>query len=144
MKKRYSVIWVIIILICGLGIIALTLEFINDDKPKYVEIEKDAKHADHYVLGDKVSLEESEIKIIQLEKINELDSIIKTEFDDNQISVFTSYYSVYYGKDDILNKNSGIRLENDQIIINNSNQADYNQLIIIDNYTNKICAVIDL
>lgn len=142
--KRRNIIILTIVLLCGFSTLLFSKYLLNDDKPTIAKMEVIGSNAKHYKIGDDINLKKSKLNIRSLESINSSDSIINTNLNKELLSVFTSYYSIYYGYNDHLNKESGIRLENNQMIINNTNQAHFNQLMIVDNYKNKINAVIDL
>lgn len=143
MNKKNLVILLIIIL-CGIGLSMFGKYLIVTNEPTYVKIQVDGSSAKHYKIGDKINLEESNFNMTSLEPISENDTIIKTNLNNGQKKIFASYYSIYYGMSDQLNIESGIRLENNEIIINATDSTENNQLMIIDNKKNEILAVIDL
>lgn len=125
MKRRNLLIF-LIILSCGSGIFLAVNAVILDDSPRYSVIEKDGTEVDQYALGDKIELAESTITIHDLLP-SDIDNevILDTEFDAEETKVFCAYYSIYYGSNDQLDIQSGIRIQNDEIILSCTERKDY-------------------
>lgn len=100
--------------------------------------------ATHYELGQDIEVKKISIKIERLEKIDDR-WFIKGNIDDSDYITINDNYTFMFGNNDIIVKGSTSNVINQkEIYMVCGELCDFNQIMLIENRTGKVLAVINL
>ncbi|MBD9105344.1 hypothetical protein EGW03_02615 [bacterium] len=147
-KVQRGKILIISILLSLIFIIVLLFTNIDNKEPIYIEWQTDASQAKHYEITDKITIKKHEFKILKYSKMEDNNGwIITLDGKSNIYDFLNSGYSFSLGYNDEMFLDIGCNYTNKQIQLIYMYKCrfdKFNQVIIYDNKSLKIIAVINI
>ena len=135
-------------ILLGVMMLMISIVIINtvsrNNSPKYVPPTNGEK-AVHYALGDSIKVENLEFSVDELIALEDYHWQLRGDINEEALIQIKNNYTFMMGVDNIVIQNSTSLIKNENLLVVKLYESkDFNQIMLIDNRSGNILAVINL